>query len=844
MGELPKQQELFRVQSFRWMVFIVSVFCVNAPPSALARFEPPCLGDDFTWTTHSGKTQECKFLKVEAVTSRGGEYCSNPLQPLSVENESQHPPAAKNVQASYFTAQYVSEEPANDRFDGSIWSGLNITFQLGLEAAGKVTGVLLSMISVSPDSSVSVSDKSYDKLYCRVYNFVHPLSMDALLDQQGKPLQLYFDCYRGQKPGMEYEYTVRTLPVLDTSGTDPNDTAVTFRYRFPSCFTIPDDYLCRESVTNRRPPQIALCSYWKPQYFIVTANYSALTIFMELGPEECGFDSFRFAAHTPTSDLGSIVPWDNGFTQVDVANTSHFEIFAYGRNITYIKVGLKDVSAGRRVVMVAPWPSQNTCFRNDGTDKPCRVTQSAVLTVIENPCLSGPCSSFEDCKPNGEDFICQCKAGYIRDHPLCIENPCEVLTDVNGTLTTYNPCGSGSCTISSNKRSYTCSCHEELAFVDGTCRVHPCVSNPCGHHGSCKHSDQSRQSSVTSVPFSCNCEFGYHYDNANQSCQVSVGTLVAVILTSLFSAALLLLLLLAWRRKRSPRNLLLKAMPCLRNDGSPNECFVDQSSSRTPIMDSAQSPGVYQQVPERTEIIKPLKRVKTVLFSSEDHPLHDETVQQLAVFLQENCMCDVILPKRCTRDIARRGVNEWITSILDWADKIILLCSKGSTEAWRAHSSISPAPADIFTRAVSFLLKDNTSVGLPDNCCVAYLDYSSKSDIPPPLAVGAVYRLMKHMDALFFRLHDMKQGAPEWKLRASDLEEDNYAKVSPEGAGLYRAIQQMGEFQAAEPDWYERFHSVPSYKGVESQTDLGDDSEVDETEYNSALQQFLSTTVV
>ncbi|XP_022095964.1 uncharacterized protein LOC110982101 isoform X5 [Acanthaster planci] len=775
-------------QRFRRMISLVSMFCVILLPSVTGQaywYDPPCLNHNFSWTTHSGGTQKCKLSMVEVLGTQDEKYCANPLDSLTDGTEPSQPPPVENVEASYYTTRFV---PGTSSWEwAGIWSGLNITFQLGLQGAGKVRGVLLSMKSLSPDSD------DYLTMYCQAYDFLQPLSVDALVDQQGSPVQLFHDCWRGQKPGMEYEYALRTLPVLDTSASDPDgDTAVTFQYRTPSCFAVPDDYLCKDRITGQRPPQIALCSYWRPQYFTVTANYNDLSVAMELGPAECGFDSFRLAAASRGATSG-VNLWADGFIQVTMANVSHFETFAYGRNITYIKVDLKGVSVGQRVVVVAAWPTQNTCFGSNGISKPCSVTLSAVLNIIENPCLSGPCSSIEVCEPSGHRFSCHCKPGYMREDSICVRNPCEVSND---THVASNPCRLGSCAVSNDKRSYSCSCPDGWVFVNGTC-------------------------------------------------QVSVGTLVAVILTSFFSAFLLLFLLLAWRRRKSSRTLFHRAVPCMGIGENNSDLIVDGSSvpSRTPSLHRMSTLSGFRQGTERTEIIQPMKRIKTVLFYSMDHPLHEETVQRLATFLNEYCMCDVILPLWCAQDIARRGVNEWITFVLDWADKVILLCSKGSGIAWRAYSSASPTQSDLLTRAVCILLQGGSSVGVPERCCVAYLDYSSKDDVPPPLAVGAIYRLMKHMDAFFFRLHDMKQGSAEWELRATDLEEESYAGACPEGAALHHAIQQMREYQKAEPDWFHQ-RRVLSHTGTESQTTFEETLEVDDKEYDEALKQFLSTPTI
>ena len=162
---------------------------------------------------------------------------------------------------------------------------------------------------------------------------------------------------------------------------------------------------------------------------------------------------------------------------------------------------------------------------------------------------------------------------------------------------------------------------------------------------------------------------------------------------------------------------------------------------------------------------------------------------------------------------------------------------------WRAHCN-SAQPPDVFIRAMSIILRDITSVSLSDKYCVSYFDYSSRNDVPEPLSVGAVFCLMKHMDALYFRLHDMTPASPRSQKRAPNLEEGNYATVSAEGKALHSAIKYMHDFQREEADWFERFnneHMLPM-RNVQFSSVPGllidTVSQVDEADFDQSLMEF------
>ncbi|XP_071809893.1 uncharacterized protein [Asterias amurensis] len=768
---------------FPWIAIVLLVWTLPVAVMSTGRpywYEPPCRKQDFTWTTQSGRMPGCSYVEI-----RDG--CSNPLPPL--RDESLRPPPVSNVQMEYYTTEFISADEQYRQWEG-IWSCLNFTFQIGPEAAGKIQGILFSMRSLNIDSD------DYGDLICRAFDFGGPLDADALIGEDGTPLKLFFDCFRGQKPGMEYEYTIRTLPVIDINGDDPRDTAVTMRYRTQSCYYIPNDYLCidkSEGVLRDNE----LCAHWKPQYLLVSSEYLDLSVEVELGPEECGFNTFRISVPTVT-DHNSGRP--SGFTDFDVKNMSYYQTFKYGRQITFIRVNL-NTGPGQRLVKITPQPDLNTCFTKDGQDRMCSITLSAEFKIIENPCLSGPthCSdSVHDCKPVGSEAICVCKPGYMEDdNGRCIKNPCSPLD--SATQKPYNPCGVGTCIINPTQDGYFCNCSYGYKDMDGTCKEDPCYQNSgsennvCGYHGECQYAANGDSVSVKHI---CTCDTGYEYNISEQTCQVSTKTLVVVIFMSLLVVVILIQVLVVWKCYREPGSLVYQALHKCRKG---EEGIMVQDISPTQSVDNVPI-GTPNNSRERIEIIQPSKRVKTLLLYSNDDPLHEHAVQTFVKFLEAECMCDVETP---SNDIALMGKCQWISHTLQWADKVILLCSRGTYINWGSNCRTANPP-DIFTQALAYILNSLTSLSLPDKFCVAYFDYSHRNDIPGPLSVGAVFCLMKHMDSLFFRLHDMTPGSPRSTKYAPNLEEKNYAALSTHGKRLHSAIKSAHELQREAADWSER----------------------------------------
>ncbi|XP_076099374.1 uncharacterized protein LOC143068900 [Mytilus galloprovincialis] len=206
------------------------------------------------------------------------------------------------------------------------------------------------------------------------------------------------------------------------------------------------------------------------------------------------------------------------------------------------------------------------------------------------------------------------------------------------------------------------------------------------------------------------------------------------------------------------------------------------------------------------------KTVPTVLvLYSSDCSAHEKVVSSFAGFLIEACHCNVHLDIFEDQLIYERGLDEWLVEKLQEADFIIVMCSVGARlrcTKKRARFKCDPNRTipDYFAIAVDYVaekMRVERSKGLPmSRFIVAYMDYSSASDIPHQLDTGVKFNLMKDMNALFNHLHgfpsDMNKFGPVWR----DTIEQNcdFSELTTE---LNLSLESAKEYFKANPNWIE-----------------------------------------
>lgn len=214
------------------------------------------------------------------------------------------------------------------------------------------------------------------------------------------------------------------------------------------------------------------------------------------------------------------------------------------------------------------------------------------------------------------------------------------------------------------------------------------------------------------------------------------------------------------------------------------------------------------------------KQVPTVLLLySYDCGAHEKVVEALAGFLIETCNCNVHLDLFEEQIIMERGLDEWLVDSLQEAEFIIVLSSVGarlrcSKKKVRFKMDCGKVLPDYFAVAVDYVaekMRVERSKGMPlTTFCVAYMDYSTESDIPPQLEMAFKFCLMKDITSLFCHLHGIngeptKDGAP-----IVGLTPDTY-ETTEMGQELKVAIESAKEYFKSNPDWVEdRIEPVPN----------------------------------
>lgn len=206
------------------------------------------------------------------------------------------------------------------------------------------------------------------------------------------------------------------------------------------------------------------------------------------------------------------------------------------------------------------------------------------------------------------------------------------------------------------------------------------------------------------------------------------------------------------------------------------------------------------------------KQVPTILILySFDCTAHEKVVSSFAGFLIEACHCNVHLDIFEEQLIFERGLDEWLVEKLQEADFIIVVCSVGARlrctkKRARFKSDPSRTIPDYFAVAVDYVaekMRVERSKGLPmSRFIVAYMEYSSASDIPHQLDTGVKFNLMKDMNALFNHLHgfpsDINKFGSVWR----DMIEQNY-ESSDLTSELNLSLESAKEYFKANPNWIE-----------------------------------------
>lgn len=208
---------------------------------------------------------------------------------------------------------------------------------------------------------------------------------------------------------------------------------------------------------------------------------------------------------------------------------------------------------------------------------------------------------------------------------------------------------------------------------------------------------------------------------------------------------------------------------------------------------------------------------KVLVIYSQDHHLYRDIVLKLCAFLQAQCGTKVLVDLLDSTSVGMVGRVRW----LEWQrqklknpfDKILVLCSRGVQAKWKAmcgqsrvtlrEDVLSPTD-DMLIPFLNLFLPDMHQAGMLGKYMVAYFeDISSEQDVPSVFDIAVKYKLMKHFEALYFRILDIEKYQSDQINHTEGIGGEEYFNC-PSGKALKNAIKIFHTYQLENPNWFEK----------------------------------------
>lgn len=199
-----------------------------------------------------------------------------------------------------------------------------------------------------------------------------------------------------------------------------------------------------------------------------------------------------------------------------------------------------------------------------------------------------------------------------------------------------------------------------------------------------------------------------------------------------------------------------------------------------------------------------------LLLYSNDCALHERVVVSLAEFLMEACGVTVALDLFEENEITERGVDDWLIDRLQEADYIMVLCSLGARlRCSKKNVKFKPDSRhilpDYFSVAVDYVaekMRAERQKGLSMHKFVTtYVEYSTRSDIPPQLETASQFCLMKDIHKLHIHLNTQGPDTDKSETISQSSTCENHYHETETGAVLKATIEQAKAFFRENPSW-------------------------------------------
>ncbi|CAL1541874.1 unnamed protein product, partial [Lymnaea stagnalis] len=199
-----------------------------------------------------------------------------------------------------------------------------------------------------------------------------------------------------------------------------------------------------------------------------------------------------------------------------------------------------------------------------------------------------------------------------------------------------------------------------------------------------------------------------------------------------------------------------------------------------------------------------------LLLYANDCALHERVALALAEFLMEACGVTVALDLFEENEITERGVDDWLIDRLQEADYIMVLCSLGarlrcSKKNVRFKPDTRHILPDYFSVAVDYVAEKMRAERLKGlsvhKFLTVYMEYSTRSDIPPQLETASHFCLMKDIHKLHLHLNAQGPDTDKSETVSQSSTCENHYHETETGAVLKATIEQAKAFFRENPSW-------------------------------------------
>ncbi|XP_067684366.1 interleukin-17 receptor D-like [Haliotis asinina] len=206
-------------------------------------------------------------------------------------------------------------------------------------------------------------------------------------------------------------------------------------------------------------------------------------------------------------------------------------------------------------------------------------------------------------------------------------------------------------------------------------------------------------------------------------------------------------------------------------------------------------------------LVLPKKNV--YLLYAEDHKDHLNVITCLAVYLKEQCYCDVFYLPWFKGAFQAIGTYQWIISHIDEADYVIVISSEAAfklLDARNTNTSLKTEDegpeGDIFSPAITHVRTKSLEPDFYRKTILVYFDYTSEDFVLKEVSPGVHYKLPKHFKDFLCHIHEVD--VFDQTGRHPDIEAMGNLLSSRRGQAFQEAIIKARHFQKSDPLWFDR----------------------------------------